>query len=152
MPKGQTPKQRRFRKETKPLRKAVKTLSGMGSLMSQGMSATAAKNLMKKAKELKPSGRISKSDLDRVKDIMQKKPPKFRPTAPNRATPQEKKKLMDRLMEKGPRPMGRPKKSPLGPLRPITERSQSKLTSRRRGMAEDFKRSRLGRPKGTRAK
>ena len=92
MPRGQTPKQRKFRKETKPLRKAIKSLSGvLGTAASaRGVMSEKMKDLLKEAKKRKPSGRINTDDLKRI-------------------------------MEKTPM------KKALGPVRPITERSQSKL-------------------------
>ena len=114
------------------LAKAKKKL-GMGTM---GMGAGKIKELLKEAKMRKPSARINMDDLFNADKYKMKKPKR----AP---------------MQKGPNKMNKqktPMKKALRPLRPITERSQSKLTSRRRGMAEDFKRSRLGRPKGTRAK
>jgi len=148
MPKGMTPKDRKNVKNKKSIRKVATTLAGtmgmgagkikdamklgkaakMASKVASGMGAMGmdpvkVKNLLKEAKMRKPSGRINMDDLFNAD--------KYKMKMPQRAP-----------MQKGP----------LGPLRPITERSQSKLTSRRRGMAEDFKRSRLGRPKGTRAK
>ena len=114
------------------LAKAKKKL-GMGTM---GMGAGKIKELLKEAKMRKPSGRINMDDLFNADKYKMKKPKR----AP---------------MQKGPNKMNKqktPMEKVLGPVRPIRERSLSKLTSRRRGMAEDFKRSRLGRPKGTRAK
>ena len=76
--------------------KAPKGVASMGKLMSQGMSTAAAENLMRKARELKPSGRINMDDLFNAD--------KYKMKMPQRAP-----------MQKGP----------LGPLRPVRERSQS---------------------------
>ena len=72
-----------------------KGVAGMAKLMSQGMAPVAAKNLMRKARELKPSGRINMDDLFNAD--------KYKMKMPKRAP-----------MQKGP----------LGPLRPIKERSK----------------------------
>ena len=118
MQRGQTPKQRRFRKETKPFSKAVKTLSWvLGTAASKrGLRSEKMKDLLKEAKMKKPSGRISKDDLKRV---MQKGP---RPM---------QKKLGDIPMGKGPNKMDKqktPMQKTLAPVRSIRERAkQSRL-------------------------
>ena len=76
--------------------KAPKGVAGMAKLMSQGMAPVAAKNLLKKIRENKPSGRISQFDIKEALDKYKIKMPKRAP------------------MQKGP----------LGPLRPVRERSQ----------------------------
>ena len=128
MPKGMTPKERRNVKNKKSIRKVASTLAG-----TMGMGAGKIKDLLKEAKMRKPSGRINMDDLLNADKYKMKRP---RKVVPPRKMP-------------NPRDPGT---RTLGPVRPIRERSLSKVTSRRRGMAEDFKRSRLGRPKGTRAK
>lgn len=85
--------------EIKDAKKLGKSVASIGSMMSKGMSALAAKNLMKKARELKPLGRINMDDIKRIKQKT-------------------------------------PMKKALGPLRPLRERSQSKLVSRRRGTSK----------------
>ena len=64
--------QKNMKKFSKYMKQEMGTKGAMG-LMSQGMSALAAKNLMKKARELKPSGRIN---MDDIKKIKQKTPMK----------------------------------------------------------------------------
>ena len=73
-----------------------KGVAGMAKLMSQGMAPVAAKNLLNKIRENKPSGRISQFDIKEALDKLKIKMPKRAP------------------MQKGP----------LGPLRPVRERSQ----------------------------
>ena len=126
------------------LAKAKKKL-GMGAM---GMGAGKIKELLQEARIIKPTGRINMDDLFNADKYKMKKPKR----APMQKGPRKMPNPKDpgTRMNREPRKMPNPKT--LGPLRPITERSKSKLTSRRRGMAEDFKRSRLGRPKGTRAK
>ena len=143
MPKGMTPKDRKNVKNKKSIRKVASTLAG-----TMGMGAGKIKDLLKEAKMRKPSGRINMDDLFNAD--------KYKMKMPKRAPMQKGPRKMPNPKDPGTRMNREPRKMPnpktLGPLRPITERSKSKLTSRRRGMAEDFKRSRLGRPKGTRAK
>ena len=126
MPKGQTPRQRKFRKETKPLRQAtrmindslekIKKTPGMvgmagiaGKLMSQGMDASKVRNAFKKARLLKPSGRISELDIKRV---MEKGPRKFPNPRQESTRDMEKKprkfpntRQESTRMDKGPRKM-----------------------------------------------
>ena len=82
MPRGQKPKQRRFRKETKITRPKMVSLGDTDKinaardkiterlekfLPSTGIGATvAAKNIMNKLKKIKGSGRLSKLDRDRA--------------------------------------------------------------------------------------
>lgn len=87
--------------QIKDAKKLGKGVASIGSMMSKGMSATAAKNLMKKARELKPSGRIT---IDDIKKIKQKTPMKkaLGPLRPIR----ERAKL-SRIVKSKP---GRPKR------------------------------------------
>ena len=102
-------------KDPEKLGKAAK----MASKVASGMGvAGMAKKLLNEAKMRKPSGRINMDDLFNADKYKMKKPKR----AP---------------MEKGPNKMNKqktPMKKALGPLRPIRERSLSKLISRRRGM------------------
>ena len=93
MPRGQTPKQRRFRKETKPIRQTISQLQQevglrgdndrLNDLRDQiqasmekflapvpgvGMSLGAG-NVMKKIKKIKPAGRASKTDEKRAAEM-----------------------------------------------------------------------------------
>ena len=101
--------------------KAPKGVAGMAKLMSQGMAPVAAKNLLKKIRENKPSGRISQFDIKEALDKLKIKMPK--------------RKLSPAKMPNQPNFRSKPEKpKALGPVRPIRERSLSKLISRRRGM------------------
>ena len=96
------------------LAKAKKIL-GTGAM---GMGAGKIKELLQEARKIKPSARINMDDLFNADKYKMKKPKR----AP---------------MQKGPNKMNKqktPMKKALGPLRPIRERSLSKLISRRRGM------------------
>tara|TARA_X000001382_G_scaffold126518_1_gene113216 strand:+ start:60 stop:446 length:387 start_codon:yes stop_codon:yes gene_type:complete len=110
--------------------KAPKGVAGMGKLLSQGMSAAAAKNLLKKIRENKPRGRITQIDIEKYKMKMPRKMPN--PKTPGTRMNKEPRK-MPNPKDPGTRPTApRTRKNPLGPVRPIRERSLSKLTSRRR--------------------
>ena len=76
--------------------KLGKTTKGVAGMGAMGMGSEKLKNLLKEAKMRKPSGRINKDDLFNADKYKMKKPKR----AP---------------MQKGP----------LGPLRPVRERSQS---------------------------
>ena len=98
MPRGQTPKQRRFRRETKPLRKTTKSIKDILNKFKQepgmvGMPTgdndrindvrdkiadtmesflsplagvgSMAGSALKRAKRIKPAGRLSTDDLER---------------------------------------------------------------------------------------
>ena len=88
MPKGQTPKQRRFRKETKITRPKMVSLEDTDKINAArdkiterlekfipttgiaGVGASvAAKNIMNKIRKLKPTGTISKLELDRASNM-----------------------------------------------------------------------------------
>ena len=93
MPKGQTPKQRRFRKETKPIRQTIRQLKQevglrgdndrlndvrdkiegamkrfLGPVPGVGMSLR-ARNVMEKIKKIKPAGKPSKTDEKRAAEM-----------------------------------------------------------------------------------
>jgi hypothetical protein len=83
-----------------------------------GMDKEKIKKFLQEARIKKPSGRINMDDLFNADKYKMKKPKR----AP---------------MQKGPNKMNKqktPMKKALGPVRPIRERSLSKLTSRRRAM------------------
>jgi uncharacterized protein YoaH (UPF0181 family) len=95
--------------------KAPKGVAGMGKLMSQGMSATAARNLMNKIRENKPTGRISQLDIKEALDKYKIKEPKRAPmqARPLPITPQDRKRINERkvpnprakstLLDEGPK-------------------------------------------------
>jgi hypothetical protein len=95
--------------------------SGMGAIgmaSAMGMDKEKIKEFLQEARIRKPSGRINMDDLFNADKYKMKKPKR----AP---------------MQKGPNKMNKqktPMKKALGPVRPIRERSLSKLTSRRRAM------------------
>ena len=78
-------------KDMKKLGKAA----GLAKNIAMGMSASKLSELMKKAKEIKPTGRISKDDLERVKNMLKKSGPKKLevkgPTPSQRRTPARRK-------------------------------------------------------------
>tara|TARA_R100001463_G_scaffold26500_4_gene61973 strand:- start:53 stop:295 length:243 start_codon:yes stop_codon:yes gene_type:complete len=77
MPKGQTPRQRKFRKETKPLRQATRLINDSLEKIKKtpGMVGMAGINkaVFNKAKKLKPSGRLNASDIKRARDMLKKR-------------------------------------------------------------------------------
>jgi uncharacterized protein YoaH (UPF0181 family) len=100
--------------------KAPKGVAGMGKLMSQGMSATAARNLMNKIRENKPTGRISQLDIKEALDKYKMKMPRKIPNPkdpmqarPLPITPQDRKRINERkvpnprakstLLDEGPK-------------------------------------------------
>jgi len=85
--------------------KAPKGVAGMAKLMSQGMAPVAAKNLLKKIRENKPSGRISQFDIKEALDKYKIKMPKRAPmqkgpmqARPLPMTPELIKKAKDRMV------------------------------------------------------
>ena len=109
MPKGMTPRDRRVKKATKPIRKAFKKLT-------EGMMIIPRDALQTGPRRIKPSGRITKEDIEKY---MKKKPREFQTGTPRKTkdkgpmqarplpmTPEMIKKMKDR---KVPNPKATPR-------------------------------------------
>jgi len=118
-----TPKSRKTKMATKPIRKAIKTLSEvLGATASKrGVMSEKMKDLLKEAKMRKPSGRINRDDLKRIME--EKKLGKI------------KRKLSPAKMPNQPNFRSRPEKPKgLGPIRSIRERAkQSRIVKNKPG-------------------
>ena len=113
MPKGMTPRDRRVKKATKPIRKAVKKLT-------EGMMSIPPKALQTGPRRIKTSGRITKEDIEKY---MKKNPREFKTGIPRRTkspmqarplpmTPEMIKKAKDRMVP-NPRAQQRDRSKPI---------------------------------------
>ena len=108
-----TPRDRRVKKATKPIRKAFKKLT-------EGMMSIPPKALQTGPRRIKTSGRITKEDIEKY---MKKNPREFRTGIPRRTkspmqarplpiTPQDRKKINER---KVPNPRAKSTRMDKGP-------------------------------------
>ena len=115
MPKGMTPRDRRVKKATKPIRKAFKKLT-------EGMMIIPRDALQTGPRRIKTDGRITREDMEKY---MKKKPREFQTGIPNRTkdkgpmqarplpmTPEMIKKAKDRMVP-NPRAQQRDRSKPI---------------------------------------
>ena len=113
MPKGMTPKERKTKRATKPIRTAFKKLT-------EGMMSIPPKALQTGPRRIKTSGRITKEDIEKY---MKKNPREFKTGIPRRTkspmqarplpmTPEMIKKAKDRMVP-NPRAQQRDRSKPI---------------------------------------